>query len=104
MNNTATDVGGVVYSELQPALPCMFLITNKSAEISFVGNSANRGIGHHIYGTSTRNSKCDFTYIHATKAQGVPYCFHKFQIDSTYINISFHPDLSDNLSPVSSAP
>ena len=63
VNNIAFDVGGAVYSSLQIASPCIFLITDYSAQISFIGNHANHGIGHHMYGTSTRGSKCDEFHI-----------------------------------------
>ena len=104
MNNTATDVGGAVYSELQSALPCMFLVMNDTAEISFIGNSANRHIGDHIYGTSIRNSKCDFTHISRSKAQGVPYCLYTYQKSINPVNMYFPPGLNETLSPVSSDP
>ena len=58
-NNTAIDVGGAVYSEIQPAAPCLFMVTDSAAEISFVANHADHGVGHHMYGTSVRSRRCD---------------------------------------------
>ena len=55
-NNTASDVGGAVYS--QSSIPCIFMITDYSAEISFIGNHAQRGVGHHMYGASVRDISC----------------------------------------------
>ena len=43
INNTAFDVGGAVYS--QSSLPCIFTIIDYSTKISFIRNSAQRGVG-----------------------------------------------------------
>ena len=56
INNTAFDVGGAVYSQSSP--PCIFMITDYSAKISFIGNYAQRGVGHHMYGASVRDTSC----------------------------------------------
>ena len=64
VNNTAFDVGGAMYSDLQTAMPCVFMIADYSAQISFIGNCANRSIGHHMYGTSVRDYKCDTEHVH----------------------------------------
>ena len=56
INNTASDDGGAVYS--LSSKPCIFLITDYSAEISFIGNHAQRGVGHHMYGASIRDLSC----------------------------------------------
>ena len=104
INNTAFDVGGAVYSEMQPAAPCMFMVTDYSAEISFIGNSAKRSVGHHMYGTSIRDYKCDKWHIEWANKQGKPYCQRQGDNTHKYINISFHPGLNETLSPVSSAP
>ena len=105
VDNTATDVGGAVYSELQRAQPCIFLTTNRTAGVSFVRNSASRGIGHHVYGTSIRSGKCDHSHIHGTMSQGIPYCYHYYQPSDNRANISFlMPRLNETLSPVSSSP
>ena len=58
INNTVFDVGGAVYSDLQTTTPCIFKITDYLAEISFVENFANSSVGHHMYGSSTRDFKC----------------------------------------------
>ena len=76
INNTAFDVGGAVYSEMQSAAPCLFMITDYSAELSFIGNYANCSVGHHMYGTSVRDVKCDEWHIHMANKQGKPYCWH----------------------------
>ena len=101
INNTAFDVGGAVYSELSQ--PCIFMITDYSAKISFTGNYAQRGVGHHMYGVSVRDKSCSAGYITLVNKQGKPHCLDK---DSDgYVNIfSFDPGLNETLSPVSSAP
>ena len=86
----------------------MFIHSNGlySAEISFIGNHANQGVGHHMYGSSTKSSRCDELHITAYK-QGKPHSWHQNENPDGYINISFsNPDLHVNeiLSPVSSAP
>ena len=50
IDNTALDVGGAVYSQSSP--PCIFMIMDYSTKISFTGNYAQRGVGHHMYGAS----------------------------------------------------
>ena len=106
INNTAFDVGGAVYSEMQSAAPCLFMVTDYSAELSFIGSYANRSIGHHMYGTSVRDEKCDKRDIQYANKQGKPYCWHPHDNAHEYINISFHPGLKEalKLSPVSSTP
>ena len=105
-NNTAFDVGGAVYSEMQSAAPCLFMVTAYSAELSFIGNYAHRSIGHHMYGTSVRDAKCDKRDIQYANKQGKPYCRYPYDYAHEHINISFHPGLKEalKLSPVSSAP
>jgi predicted outer membrane repeat protein len=103
-NNTALDVGGAVYAEMQPAAPCLFMITDYSAEIYFLGNHANRGIGHHMYGTSVRNARCDYYHIGLVNKQGKAYCWSSGITANGYINITFDPGVNETLSPVSSAP
>ena len=80
VNNTAFDVGGAVYSEMQSAAPCMFMVTDYSAEISFIGNHANHSVGHHMYGTSVKDYKCDKEHIELANKQGKPYCWHRFEL------------------------
>ena len=106
INNTAFDIGGGVYSEMQIGAPCMFMITDYSAQVSFIGNNASSSIGHHMYGTSVRADKCDKKHIEWTNKQGKPYCWtmHNYQVSDGYINISFSPGLDKALSPVSSSP
>ena len=104
-NNRALDVGGAVYSQF--AAPCLFMVTDYSAEISFVGNSAQpRGIGQHMYGASVRYFKCDSKNVQFVNKQGKPYCWRKNVGENVrrYINISFSPSPSEILSPISSAP
>ena len=106
ISNVAFDVGGAVYSEMQSAAPCMFMVTDYSAGISFVGNYASRNVGHHMYGTSIRAYRCDEERIHMFNKQGKPYCWHLTETGhkAEHINISFQPSLNETLSPVSSAP
>ena len=104
INNTATDVGGAVYSEMQSAAPCLFMVTDYSAELSFIGNHVNRSIGHHMYGTSIRYEKCDEKHVLLANKRGKPYCFYQSHTIHERINISFNPGLNETLSPVSSAP
>ena len=101
INNTAFDVGGAVYSQSSP--PCIFMITDYSAKISFIRNHAQRGVGHHMYGASVRDRSCNAYYISYVNEQGKPHCLDK---DSDgYVNIfSFDSGLNETLSPVSSAP
>ena len=67
-NNIAYDIGGAVYS--QPAAPCVFMVTDYSAEMYFVENSAQQGVGHHMYGASVKSHKCDTKHISLVNAQG----------------------------------
>ena len=104
VNNTASDIGGAVYAEMQPAAPCLFMVTDYSAEISFIGNYANHHIGHHMYGTSVRADKCGREHIQLVNKQGKPYC-SQINTHDKPINISFtHPCLNETPSPISSAP
>ena len=104
MYNTAFDVGGAVYSQMQSVAPCMFMVTDYSAEMSFIGNYANSNVGHHMYGTSVRDSNCDAFHIHLANKQGKSYCWLQHETSHEHINISFHPGLNETLSPVSSTP
>ena len=101
VNNSAVDAGGAVYSEMRAASPCMFLISDYSPEISFIGNHAGQGIGHHMYGTSVRDDRCDHMFM--SQVKGKPYCVQN-KTTSNLINITLHPDLDEVLSPVSSTP
>ena len=56
INNTAFNVGGAVYS--QSSQPCIFMITDYSAKVSFIKNYAQCGVGHQTYGASVRDSSC----------------------------------------------
>ena len=105
VNNTATDVGGAVYCEVESASPCIFLVTDYSAQIAFIGNSAHRSIGHHIYGSSIKHAKCDGSHLKLLLAneQGKPYTTCDKRVDN-HVNFSLSPDLNETLSPVSSAP
>ena len=97
VNNTAFDVGGAVYS--QSSQPCIFMITDYSAKISFTGNYAQRGVGHHMYGASIRDRSCSAYFITFVNKQGKPHC-----PGNDHDDISFDPGLNETLSPVSSAP
>ena len=102
INNTAFDIGGAVYSQSSP--PCIFMITDYSAKISFTGNYAQRGIGHHMYGASVRDRSCSKHVIDFLNEQGKPHCFLPNESSYRELNISFDPDFDGILSPVSSAP
>ena len=106
VNNLAFDIGGAVYSEMQSVAPCMFTITDYSAKISFIGNYTNHSVGHHMYGTSVRDDKCDKAQVNLANKQGKPYCWHRLEPrkPSEYISISFDPNANETLSSVSSAP
>ena len=106
INNTAFDIGGAVYSEMQSAAPCLFMVTDYSAGLSFIGNYAHRSVGHHMYGTSVRYEKCDHGHTQYANKQGKNYCWDPHNNAHEHINISFHPGLKEalKLSPVSSAP
>ena len=107
INNTALDVGGAVYSqEMRSAGPCIALITDYSAQVSFIRNYANKDVGHHVYGASVRTDKCDAMHMQLANKRGKPYCWHRTETGHKYIksNISFYPGLNETLSPVSSAP
>ena len=104
-NNTALDVGGAVYSQF--AAPCLFMIIDYSAKISFIGNSAKpRGIGQHMYGASIRDFKCDSKHVQLVNKQGKPYCWlaNEGEKIHRHVHISFNPGPSEILSPVSSVP
>ena len=105
INNTALDVGGAVYS--QSTQPCIFMITDYSAKISFTGNYAQRGIGHHMYGASVRDDSCSAQFITLVNKQGKAHCSIPDKDSDGYVKLnifSFDPDLNETLSPVSSAP
>ena len=93
-----------MYAEMQPAAPYLFMITDYSAQIAFLRNHANRGIGHHMYGTSVRSARCDPYHTSLVNKLGKPYCWHNTITAKGYINISFDPGANETLSPVSSAP
>ena len=99
INNTAFDVGGAVYSKSSP--PCIFMITDYSAKISFTGNYAQCSVGQHMYGASVRDRSCNAFTIGFLNKQGKSHCSHPHVGG---INISFDPGLNETLSPVSSAP
>ena len=103
-NNTAIDVGGAVYSEMQPAAPCLFMVTDSAAEISFVANHADHGVGHHMYGTSVRSRRCDQQSIEVANKQGKPYCLLQGNESNEYVNFSLDPNQNETRSPISSAP
>ena len=104
INNTAFDVGGAAYS--QSSLPCIFMITDYSAKVSFITNYAQYGIGHHIYGASVRDYSCSRGFIGYVNEQGKPHCLIQGEKPDGYINISFDSGIKFNtsLSPVSSGP
>ena len=57
INNITRNVGGAVYSE--SAFLCVFTITDYTAKISFTENSAQLGVGHHMYGAA----RCEGCYM-----------------------------------------
>ena len=104
INNTAFDIGGAVYS--QSSQPCIFMITDYSAKVSFIGNYAHCGVGHHMYGASVRDYSCSRYIIGYANERGKPHCSVQGEEPDGYINISFDPGFKFNntLSPVSSPP
>ena len=68
--------------------------------------SAIKRIGQHIYGTSARHNRCSINANYSPIGHGQPYCltYEVHHNNSKHINISFYPDLSEILSPVTSAP
>ena len=103
VHNTATDVGGAVYSDVESALPCLFLITDYSAKIAFTENRANSSIGQHIYGSSIRQAECDSSHLSLANVHAKPYT----NCDTSaygHANFTFNPSLKEIMSPVSSAP
>ena len=103
INNTSFDVGGAVYS--RSSHPCIFMITDFSARISFTGNYAQRGIGHHMYGASVRDKSCSAYVIGFLNKQGKPHCSDPHEgVVHGELNISLNPGLNEILSPVSSGP
>ena len=57
-----------------------------------------------MYGGSVWDTLCDMEHIRLANKQGKPHYWHKYEVPSRYIGISFDPDLNKTLSPVSSAP
>ena len=82
----------------QSAYPCIFMITDYSAKISFTGNHAERGIGHHMYGASVRGYSCSIEFIAFVNGQGKPHCFYLDDKPDGYVSISFDPGLNKILS------
>ena len=70
INNTAFDVGGAVYSQSSP--PCIFMITDYSAQVFFTENYAQHGVGHHMYGASVRDRSCSVHFVDFVNKQGKP--------------------------------
>ena len=77
------------------------MITDYSAKISFTGNYAQRGVGHHMYGVSIRDIS---GFIRLVNKHGKPHCFDPDEGPYHELNISFDPGLNETLSPASSAP
>ena len=91
-----------MYAKVQSAAPCLFMVTDYSANISFIGNHADGSVSHHMYGTSVSNDRCDHNHVKLANKQGKPCCWYSGNPDGHII--SFDPDLNETLSPVSSAP
>ena len=89
---------------MQSAAPCLFTVIDYSAKIDFTGNRANHSIGHHMYGTSVRDYKCDQQNLELAHQLTKSYCWYSIDAIHKHINISFDPGLNETLSPVSSAP
>ena len=69
--NTATKYGGAIYADEQR---CIFNFKSNSSKVLFVNNSANGGIGMHIYGSSVKscmNSFCSEDIVHALCAKHI---------------------------------
>ena len=83
------------------------MITDYSAKISFTGNYAQRGVGHHMYGASVRDDSCSAQFITLVNKQGKAHCSIPDKDSDGYVKLnifSFDPGLNKILSPVSSAP
>ena len=78
--NFAKNYGGAIYSDDQR---CPFIFSSYSSTVVFEENSANEGVGMHIYGASV-------------KAYMNPFCHQDI--------VSYMPNITNSLSPVSSSP
>ena len=95
VNNKALHVGRAVYSEIQSASPCMFMVINYTAEISFVGNFAKKSS---VLDITCMGRACDDAHMN----NGYPYCVNKGEetINHAWPTFSLNPDLNEILSPV----
>jgi predicted outer membrane repeat protein len=98
IDNFASYTGGAIFAQVPFFLPCFLVLTSYSGALKFQGNSAKSGTGMHIYGASTRLSRC--AYSKEFNREVLPYC------GNDKINITFLPGIGDNFefSPVSSEP
>ena len=79
--NTARKYGGAIYAVEQR---CIFNFKSKFSRVMFKNNSANGGIGMHIYGSSVISCK------------NLLFCREDI--------VHYVPNISNSLSPVSSSP
>ena len=61
-----------MYSEMQAAAPCMFMVTDYSTQISFIENHANHGVAWspHVW-KSVRDNKCDKEHVNLANKHGL---------------------------------
>ena len=79
-NNFAENYGGAIYTDDHK---CLFVFHDYSSKVVFEENSANESVGMHIYGASVKACMNQFCY------QDI---------------VSYMPNITNNLSPVSSSP
>ena len=101
-NNTTSGVGGGFYTVVQPNAPCFYYPRVGSMKyingtIQFEDNYAYNSVGHHIYGSSIHDSRCNYYDPHYYNHHMMkPFCslYHRL--------FSFHSDPTNRLSAVAS--
>ena len=78
--------------------------TTQLTYLLYIGNHAQRGIGHHMYGASIRDVSCDKLHVTFANTQGKPLCLLKHEKVDEYTGIIFDPGFSETLSSVSWVP
>ena len=89
--------GLYIYALVQSNFPCFYLPWLREASVlEFENNSAGNKIGEHIYGVSIFSNVCMFEAFEFIPHEQDKLCYHKI--------IRLSPDLTQNLSPISSDP